>query len=108
MGRGFADLGYEEFLVLPGEKLLSLFTGQVSQLNDENRRFLFPIPSVKQLINHIQLAGYDLISVTFEEQRRWKLVMRRSGSSESPTIEHVDLEGVLLEALLWIKGSGDV
>lgn len=65
VGRGFADIGYEEFSLLPGgdvvlgdrgqsqylsARVVSLLTGEVRTLNEHEVQKLFVIPSVDQLL----------------------------------------------------------
>lgn len=73
IARGFADLGIEEFLLLPGDKLLSLCSGSTSQLPNEHRKFFFLVPSFEQLVNAIQELDFDLLGVEFKEQREWQV-----------------------------------
>lgn len=49
LSRGFADLGYEQFIVLPAGSLVSLFTGDRSTLSDEHKQFFFCVPTVDAL-----------------------------------------------------------
>lgn len=54
VSRGFADLGYEQFIVLPAGTLLSLFTGDRSTLLDEHRQFFFCVPTVDTFCSFLQ------------------------------------------------------
>ena len=100
IGRGFADLGYEEFLLIPVDKMVSLFTGQVSAFTQEQKTFFFPIPSVDQMVDLIQRANLNIEKLEYIEQRHWKLSIR----SISDGVEHVlqagTIEDVLVDALL--------
>jgi hypothetical protein len=71
LARGFADLGYEEFVILPVGRLLSLFTGQTSEFPDDHRHFFFAVPTFDQLVQYLIQAGYALEALEFCEQRTW-------------------------------------
>jgi hypothetical protein len=78
VGRGFADVGYEEFVVLPDARLCSLYTGQVVNLppSDGNHgnasRYHFLVPTLQQLGDIICRAGFDNIRVETELGAFWK------------------------------------
>ena len=71
IARGFADVGFEEFWVLPQQKLVSIVNGQQSQLSAEHEKFFFRVPDVDALVDAITRSGYDLSAVQFVDQRRW-------------------------------------
>lgn len=48
VARGYADVGFEEFCVLQGNKMVSLQTGLVSDLELDH---LFVVPTVEELLN---------------------------------------------------------
>jgi hypothetical protein len=50
VARGFADVGYESFAVLPGRRLLSLFTGKITPLQEQEAEFFFLVPDVEHLL----------------------------------------------------------
>lgn len=100
VGRGFADLGREEFLVLPSQRLLSLFTGQMSELNDTTREHLFVIPDTDRAIEILRDHGYDISQLEFQNQRTWCLQAVHHQSSEVIRAESATVHGVLLESLL--------
>ena len=50
LARGFADLGYEEFYLLPANKLLSIYTAKTSEWSVEQEKHFFVVPDVNQLI----------------------------------------------------------
>jgi hypothetical protein len=66
IGRGFADLGYEAFLLLPGKKILSLFTAQVTPFPEEHRHFFFVIPSVDDVMAEMR-ARFFGVSIVLDE-----------------------------------------
>ena len=73
IARGFADVGYEEFVILPNGKLMSLFTGAQTELLDEHRGFFFEIPTVEDLLQELEKAGERIESVEYVEQRNWRV-----------------------------------
>ena len=75
-GRGFADLGYEQFLVLPSNKLLSLFTGTItpvsqSDLSGAEGSKLFQIPSVDQLMQELATRGVSSLNCSQAKDGSW-------------------------------------
>jgi hypothetical protein len=73
VARGFADLGFEEFQVLPGSRLLSLTAGTLRQIPDEHRHFFFWIPSVDEAIELIELKGGVITSCERIDARDWRV-----------------------------------
>jgi len=78
VGRGFADVGYEEFVVLPDAKLCSLCTGQVVDLPESGRdqvsasRYHFLVPTLQQLGDIICRAGFENIRIETELGAFWR------------------------------------
>lgn len=75
VARGFADLGFEEFQVLPGAMLLSLTAGTSRPLPEEHRHFFFWIPSVDEALELIEVRGGVIISLERVESREWRIVV---------------------------------
>ncbi len=82
VARGFADLGFEEFQVLPGPRLLSLTAGTASALPEEHRQHFFWIPSVDEAIELLEVRGALIDACAREDGRDWVLTMREPDSSE--------------------------
>ena len=101
VGRGFADVGSEEFLVLPGPKILSLTAGTVKELPDEHRDFFFWIPTEDECAKLLDLAGVPNITVTREAARRWRVSAERSGAVVET--EERSLRLALIQLLIEIK-----
>ena len=76
--RGFADIGYEQFLLLPAGKLLSLFTGDCSTLDEEQQDFFAVIPSVEDMAAYAADRGMP-VAVEFSDYT-W-FVKSETGSS---------------------------
>ena len=79
VGRGFADLGYEEYCVLPGNRLQSLLTGTIAPLVDADKPKLFAVLSVDEIVERIVLAGCDVVNISSPEQRDWFLELSMNG-----------------------------
>lgn len=82
VARGFADLGHEEFQVLPGPKLLSLTAGTVSQVQDDSASHFFWIPSVDEITALLEKAGAQCVSLARQEQREWVVEAQHRDSIE--------------------------
>ena len=104
VGRGFADLGCEIFAVVPGEKIISIFTGKVVTLTAQDRAHLFWIPSCDDLVQQIIRHDGDIRSIRLVEQRRWEVAVATSAGSVHSTLSD-RLESALAEALLGLIGT---
>ena len=91
VARGFADVGFEEFVVLPSGKLMSLFTGTQTELANEHRNFFFEVPGVEELIHELEKAGERIETIEYVNQRHWRV------KTTSTLSERRDLH----EALIW-------
>lgn len=103
LARGFADLGFEQFIVLPASKLLSLLTGSITPLNDSDREHLFLVPDVEQLTQLILEKGGDLRFAEYIDRRTWKIEILSNGT----TIQKEDrlLWSALIDSLIQIGES---
>jgi hypothetical protein len=101
VARGFADVGSEEFLVLPGEKLLSLTAGTIKPLPEDHREFFYWIPSEDECAKQIDLLGIAKISVSRELARKWVVTCEVEGE----TVETSDkfLQMAMVQMLLETK-----
>lgn len=66
VAREFADIGFEEFCVLPGQKIVSLFTGAKSELPPDYQEHFFVVPSVQDLFEKCRVLEKEL-PVDFSE-----------------------------------------
>jgi hypothetical protein len=73
VARGFADLGFEEFQVLPGPRILSLTAGTVKPLAEDHQQHFFWIPSVDESIEILEARGVCIQSCLREDSRQWKV-----------------------------------
>lgn len=105
VGRGFADLGFEEYCILPGNRLQSLLTGTITPLVDQDKGKLFGIFSPDELIQKIIISGFDVSTIKSPDQRDWNLEMNISGANV-PVVKAKSLLMVCCEALkVALKGD---
>lgn len=100
--RSFADVGFEEFLILPNGALCSLVSGQKSSVGAEHDEHLFPVLSEEEMIQALSLQGATIVSLEYVEQREWELLLHYKG--EAQTFRETKLQGVFLAALEKVAG----
>ena len=100
VARGFADLGFEEFSFLPGQKIVSLLTGEQSAILPEHADHFFLVPSLDETLNFIHKVGIDIDSLVYQDQRQWDLRCRNIKTGECKAISDVSLEIAILKILL--------
>jgi hypothetical protein len=98
VARGFADLGYEEFQVLPGPALLSLTAGTVTRLPEDHQSHFFWIPSVDECIAELESKGAVLDGLQRVDGREWVLGFHHTDGSEQ-SVRGESLHDVVLKAL---------
>jgi hypothetical protein len=84
VGRGYADIGYEVFVMLPSGQLLSLLTGQTSRFAAEDREHFFSVPDLDTVVRVLEEAGCSIESSIRLEQRTWSVQIR---SGDGRTVE---------------------
>ena len=99
VARGFADLVFEEFQVLPSASLLSLTAGTVSKLPADHQGHFFWIPSVDEGITLLEQGGAVVRGCQREDGRDWLMSLTLPEGSEE-VIKGDSLHGVILAALL--------
>lgn len=97
VARGFADLGYEEFQVLPSQKILSLTAGSVSALPSEHASHFFWIPSIDEITEILERRGVPCVSCSRVERREW--LVEAHFADELETHRHSSLHQALLATL---------
>ena len=109
VARGFADLGFEEFQVLPGPRLLSLTAGSVTPLAQDGRAHFFWIPSSDEAVDLIERCGARIGGITRINQREWACeLVSANGLTEVISSRHLyTLSLLALKVALSIKPSGD-
>lgn len=96
IARGFADLGAELFEILPGDKIMSLYTGKVAALTREDRDRFFAIPGVDEVADRIERAGDGVMSISQLSSRDWRVMLKSGVYHESGTIEEALLGAYVL------------
>ncbi|MFN4895272.1 MAG: hypothetical protein ACK5GN_04165 [Pseudomonadota bacterium] len=99
VARGFADLGFEEFQVLPGPRILSLTAGTVKPLPDDHREHFFWIPSADEVVSLIEQSGATINECFREDCRDWRIVVQIS-SGKAFTVSARSIHETLLRALI--------
>jgi len=97
VARGFADLGFEEFQVLPGRVLLSLTAGTTSPLPEEHVVHFFWIPSVDEAVDLLERRGVECRAAHRHDGRTWTFQISHEGALES--FEGESLHDAALAAL---------
>jgi len=97
VARGFADLGYEEFQVLPSSKILSLTAGSVSALPSEHASHFFWIPSTDEITEILERRGVPCVTCSRVDQREWLVEAQYADELESH--RHPSLHQALLATL---------
>ena len=76
LARGFADLGYEEFILLPNNNILSLFSGDQKEFSSHDSKNFFLVPTTDQLIEKI-IENDILINAIVKTERGFKVELFR-------------------------------
>lgn len=92
VGRGFADLGVELFEILPGDKILSIYTGKVANFAPEDRDRFFEIPGVDAVVDRIERSGDRVFSITQLASRDWRVQLESGDNFEGQSIEEAVLQ----------------
>lgn len=80
--RGFADLGYEEFQILPGGNILSLTAGTVSALDTDQRGHFAWLPSIDEVIGLLEKRSFVISKLVRQEAREWSLSLSTPNDME--------------------------
>lgn len=100
VARGFADLGFEEFQVLPSSRLLSLTAGTVSALPTAHAGHFFWIPSVDEVVELLERRGVPCVSCDRIDQRDW--VVKAQFGDELEVHQHRSLHQALMLTLVGV------
>jgi len=101
VARGFADLGFEEFQVLPGEKLLSLTAGTSTALPADHQGHFFWIPSIDECVDLLEKLGVRCVGCQRLDGREWSVQSNLCGDTEVQTGS--DLHTAFLRTLLMAR-----
>ena len=99
VSRGFADLGYEEFYLLPANKLLSIYTAKTSDWLTEHHKFFFVVPDTDQLVQAFQAANLQ-VEISFQ-QSEW--LVKLSDQSQEVKQSGVNLTDLLIKSYCKLK-----
>jgi len=99
IARGFSDLGYEQFIVLHGGKLVSCFTGQISDLKPEEQQHFFQILTCDEMAEKIIGLYWDIERLDYIDNREWSISLKKHGSDEKEAFAKKTLQEVFLAAL---------
>lgn len=100
IGRGFADIGFEEYSVLSGYNVISLHTGKSITLEPDFPKFYFPIYTIDEMSRFLYEQHCDIAEIRYDDQRTWVLKLS-PGKSEAQEFESDLLETAFLKAFLW-------
>lgn len=98
IARGFADLGYELFCLLPNNKTTSLFTGEKADFSEDHKEFFFVVPTKDELIEGIQRKGFEIKLLSYVDQREWKIIVEKD---EEKSFADKDLHFLLVKTLIF-------
>jgi len=100
VARGYADFGYEAFVLLTNRKLVSLFTGQSSELLSAHEQFFFTVPTQSMLLDRLARLNINIVAVDYVLQKEWQLKIEANVDLITETFRGRALDEVLIEALL--------
>ena len=100
LGRGFADFGLEEFILLTGQRILSLLTGNISSLDEVRSEHIFEILNADQLIAEIHEQGFEIEHLQCHDFRMWTGRIKCVTDGAIHEYESSSLEELLLSLLL--------
>lgn len=105
IARGFADLGFEEFQVLPSSQMLSLTAGTISRILDDHKGHFFWIPSVDEGIAWLEARGVTVQQCAREDARTWALSLLQPGGESVEACGESLHETVLRALLAMLQGK---
>ena len=105
VARGFSDLGFEVFQLVRGGRLVSLFTGELSDKPRDFEKQFFLVPSCDEMAGCLDRYGYNIGGLRFLESRRWELSLHCSEDQVEVKLTGNSLEEVFLEALHYAFNS---
>jgi hypothetical protein len=77
IGRGFADVGFEEYSVLTGNKAVSLSTGKIIELDEFYQNYYFAILTADQIVKELFVREWDIKNCQFIDQRTWMVEIEK-------------------------------
>jgi hypothetical protein len=104
VARGFADVGVEEFYLLPDRRVLSLTTGEKTDLVSDDRSAFFLIPSVDDIVLEIERHGGSVEQIARAHDGSGWCVTVAHRQGERGTVEAASLFRAMLRALGLLVG----
>lgn len=102
IGRGFADVGYEEYSCLTNNQAVSLDSGKIIELNEQYQNFYFPILTPDEISVEIYKRDWDIQQIFYQDSRVWIMDLINKKLEKSINIKGSNLEELFLNALLSI------
>ncbi len=103
VARGFADVGFEEFVILPNGNLMSLFTGEQRPIKDGEIEHLVVVPDVDMITDQLIAHGMNGFHVELLKSNRWSFVHKGAQLAEDR-----ELHLVLMKSLVRQREEGSV
>ena len=99
IARGFADLGYEQFLMLSENKIISLQSGKPSELPEDHRHHFFSVPSAEKLAAELDCRDVQIVKIFPVGHVRWGVQVKAKDqySLEAATIVELLAEVMIKE-----------
>ena len=94
IARGFADLGYEVFCVLPGQKIVSLFTGEKASFPESDKEHYFSVPSVDDIAEELDRRELSF-ALQSNEGRNWTVNVSSDEEFTERTLEEAMVEAFI-------------
>lgn len=99
IARGYADLGFEVFMLLSSTRMVSLHTGDVSEFGAGEQEHFFVVPDCEEMVEALLRLNFDVDSIHFPEQREWSLRLRNLANDALVEVRGESLEEMLAAAL---------
>ena len=99
--RAYADLGVEEFLVMPDERLLSLCTGKLVTFQEGDEAHFYRILNCDDMVEEIAKRNCMIAELKHEEGRFWT-VFANLGDMNELRCSAPELQEVLLDLLILV------
>jgi hypothetical protein len=80
VGRGFADLGYEQFVMIADRVTVSLFNGKRGEIPAGHERFFFRVLSVPECLELLAARGWLAQCIERQDGREFSVVCRRESA----------------------------
>jgi hypothetical protein len=110
IARGYADVGFEECLVLTNGTVVSVLTGKPLEVTEEElKKHYFLVPDIEDLCHVLSLFDLLIEGVEYQEQRWWVVNVRCTATdsvctTRSRRLHHAFLI-VLAESLGFKEGE---